>query len=98
MPCVTQIPPGALGPRDPDPIPADIESGLLQAREVCALPGLVALARYLAAWSETVEADSCDTATLADLEELGRRAHELAAFIDGDGELPACCLPPEESA
>ena len=98
MPCVTQIRPDALGPRDPDPIPAGIESGLLQAREVCALPGLASLARDLAAWSETVEADSCDTAMLADLEELGRRAHELAAFVDDGGELPACCLPPEESA
>ena len=100
MPGVTQIPPGALPPVDPDPVPAS-HSGvdLTRAiRETRALPGLVALARYLAAWSETVEADSCDTAMLADLEELGRRAHELAAFVDDGGELPACCLPPEESA
>ncbi len=100
MPGVTQIPPDALPPLDPDPVPAS-HSGvdLMRAlREASALPGLVGLARDLAAWTETVAADSCDAAMLADLEELGRRAHELAAFIDRDGELPACCLPPEEPA
>ncbi len=97
MPGVTQIPPDALPGLlavDPDPVPAS-HSGVDLMR---ALPGLASLARDLAAWSETVAADSCDTAVLADLEELGRRAHELAAFIDEGGELPACCLPPEEPA
>lgn len=99
MPGVTQIPPDALPPVDPDPVPTS-HSGvdLMRAiREAQALPGLASLARDLAAWTETVAADSCDTAVLADLEELGRRARELVTFID-DGEAPACCLPPEEPA
>ena len=74
---VTQDP---LGPRDPDP--ASVDLARVQ-RHLDALPGLATLARDLAAWSETVEADSCDTEILADLEELGRRAHELVRVMDG---------------
>lgn len=96
MPGVTQIPPGALPPVDPDPAPTALrvgsvitesqDAGLMRAiREAQALPGLVALVRDLAAWSETVAADSCDTGVLADLEELGRRAHELVRAMDGEG-------------
>ena len=92
-------PPKGLIPVDPLPSPSVSSADFMRAlRETRALPGLASLARDLAAWTETVAADSCDTAMLADLEELGRRAHELAAFIDRDGEAPACCLPPEESA
>ncbi len=91
MPGVTQIPPGALPPVDPDPAPTShLGVDLMRAlSETRALPGLVALVRDLAAWSETVAADSCDTATLADLEELGRRAHELVRCIDEGGGVPA---------
>ena len=86
MPGVTQIPPDALPAVDPDPVPAShLGVDLMRAlREAQALPGLASLARDLAAWSETVAADSCDTAVLADLEELGRRAHELVRAMDGE--------------
>lgn len=86
MPGVTPAPLSALGPVDPapDPVPASVDF-MRALRETRALPGLASLARDLAAWTETVEADSCDTEVLADLEELGRRAHELVRAMDGEG-------------
>lgn len=73
-----------LGPASPAPAPAPGAVDFMRAlRETRALPGLVALARDLAAWTETVDVDSgCDLAVLAALEELGRRARELVSFID----------------
>lgn len=88
MPGVTQKPspesPPAL--REGSMIPEHLGAKLMRAiRESQALPGLASLARDLAAWTETVEADSCNTEILADLEELGRRAHELVRAMDGEG-------------
>ena len=88
MPGVTQIPPDALPPVDPDSAPASHPGvELMRAlRETRALPGLIGLARDLAAWSETVAAESCDAEILADLEEFGRRAHELVRVMDEGGD------------
>ena len=60
----------AATPADPDEL-----AGRILARDE--LANLIGLADDLAAWSETLDPASCDTATLADIEALGTRAHDI---------------------
>ena len=53
----------------------------LQA-EIDTLEGLVDFARKFALWSESLDVDACDCATIRELEGWGRRAHELVAPLE----------------
>ena len=48
------------------------------------VPDLVGLAQDLAAWSEGIDVDCCDCLTLAEIEQLGQRAHAIVWSLRGD--------------
>ena len=70
----------ASAPRDPQagapPLDPDELAGRILARDD--LANLIRLAADLSPWSETLDTgECCDDATLADIEALGTRAHDI---------------------
>ena len=87
--CATHAPhPPPAGAPDPEPREiAEMIAAKVTSLLECA-PDLVGLADDLACWSETLDPASCDTATLADIEALGTRAHDIMRRLRGEEELP----------
>lgn len=80
--CIEPSPvdPRAVG----DPIPVPDPGDFAKAKAVIdALPHLIRFVHDVADWTETLDVDACDCATLHDLEEIGARAHELAVRLGG---------------
>ena len=73
------------GVPDPDLLRGEVAraAGWLQC-----VPDLIRLADDLACWSETLDPASCgcDTATLADIEALGVRAHDIMRRLSAEEE------------
>ena len=73
--CATHV----MTPRDPQAGAPPLDPGELAGRILKRddLADLIRLGDDLACWTETLDPASCDTATLADIEALGTRAHDI---------------------